>query len=184
MQRALQTYTRLALLMAAAILATPSVHAAAAPTATAATNAAAKKAGSKAGAAKGSDAKSVAEAKTNAAPLVVEIPKSTFASSTDSGGKDPFFPDTLRFQRVADSGNRTNKVAVAAPEIKVNGFTGNPAQPLVILNNVTFGIGDETTVPTPAGRVRVRCVEIRVAEQIAVVEINGVRRELKFAPRK
>jgi hypothetical protein len=54
----------------------------------------------------------------------------------------------------------------------------------VIINNVTFGEGDEQMVTTAAGRAQVRCLEIRSQEQTVRIEINGQRRELKFLDRK
>jgi hypothetical protein len=188
MPRALHNYSYLALLLVG-LMAAPVAPAASKPVTNSTDKAKAEKAEKNVKGKDSKDGKSKStgksEAATNAAPVEVVIPKSNFASTLETGGKDPFFPDTLRFQQAAPkTGSSTNKVAVAPAEVKVNGFTGNPTQPLVILNNVTFGEGDDTTVPTPTGRVRVRCLEIRVAEQVAIVEVNGVRRELRFAPRK
>jgi hypothetical protein len=126
-----------------------------------------------------------AGATTNApttAPAELVVPRSHFGSVLD-GGKDPFYPGSARFQRVIPV-TPTNQVATVAPEVQINGFSGNAARPLVIINNVTFGEGDEQMVTTAAGRAQVRCLEIRSQEQTVRIEINGQRRELKFLDRK
>lgn len=119
----------------------------------------------------------------NTATLAVVSPKSRF-SSLPGGGKDPFHPDSVRTRRTTTVAQTNQVPVVVVPEVKINGFSGNPALPLVILNNVTFGEGDEQTVMTAAGRAKVRCVQIRTQDQSVVIEINGERRELKFASRK
>lgn len=126
-----------------------------------------------------------ASAKTNApsaAPAELVVPRSHFGSVLD-GGKDPFYPGSARFQRVIPVAP-TNQVVTAAPEVQINGFSGNAARPLVIINNVTFGEGDTQMVTTAAGRAQVRCLEIRSQEQTVRIEINGQSRELKFLDRK
>lgn len=119
---------------------------------------------------------------TNAIPVELPIPKSHFAMPGEGGGKDPFYPTSARFQPREHATN-TNVVA-APPMVRINGFSGTPAQPLVIINNATFGIGDEMSIPTQAGRVKVRCIEIRTQDESALVEVNGVRRELQFRSKK
>lgn len=116
------------------------------------------------------------------APDTLHVPKSSFGLGRASG-KDPFYPNSARLQEKLPV--TTNPVAAAVvPEVRINGFSGNAARPLVILNNLTFGEGDEQQVTTAAGRTRVRCIAIRMAEQAVDIEINGQRRELKFQDRK
>jgi hypothetical protein len=127
--------------------------------------------------------KSNAPVATNAAPVEAPIPLSVFTMPTPKGGgKDPFYPETTRFQQRSPAPSPTNKVVVA--EFKINGFSGNASDPLVIINSNTFGKGDEQMVQTPGGRVKVRCVEINVPERLAVIEVNGDRRELRFPANK
>jgi hypothetical protein len=65
-------------------------------------------------------------------------------------------------------------------ELVIKGFSGTPARPLVIINDRTFGVNDEQEVVTPQGRVRVRCIEIRLKDEATIVEVNGGRRELRI----
>lgn len=118
----------------------------------------------------------------NVPPAEISIPKSHFGSLLESG-KDPFYPGSARLQRKTPV-TQTNQVVAVAPEVRINGFSGNQARPLVIINNLTFGEGDEQMVTTAAGRAKVRCVEIRTQDQAVEIEINGQRRELKFQDRK
>jgi hypothetical protein len=129
-----------------------------------------------------SGAKTNAPAAASGASVEITIPKSRFAPSTE-GGKDPFFPNSARLERKIPA-TQTNKVVAVVPELRINGFSGNAARPLVIINNLTFGVGDEQMVTTAAGRAQVRCVEIRTEDQAVVIEMNGQRRELKFLDRK
>lgn len=128
-----------------------------------------------------------ASATTNApaaAPSELVVPRSHFGSVLD-GGKDPFYPGSARFQRVIPvAPPDQDQVAPVTPDVQINGFSGNAARPLVIINNVTFGEGDTQMVTTTAGRAQVRCLEIRRQEQTVQIEINGQRRELKFLDRK
>ena len=126
-------------------------------------------------------------AKTNApaasgVPAEIPIPKSRFQSDL-AGGKDPFYPGSARLQAKVPVA-RTNQVAAVVPEVKINGFSGNAARPLVIINNLTFGEGDEQMVTTAAGRAKVRCLAIRMEDQVVEIEINGLRRVLNFQERK
>jgi len=125
----------------------------------------------------------VQESGPDTAPLAnLPVPKSSFGLSRTSG-KDPFYPNSERLQEKLTV-TTTNQVAAVVPEVRINGFSGNAARPLVILNNQTFGEGDEQNVTTAAGRARVRCVGIRMAEQTVEIEINGQRQTLKFQDRK
>lgn len=110
------------------------------------------------------------------------IPMSHFAPLQE-GGKDPFYPNSGRLQ-FTPTVTPSNKVAVVVADVRINGFSGNAARPLVIINNVTFGEGDEQMVVVTNGRARVRCLGIRMPEQAATVEVNGERRELRFLERK
>jgi hypothetical protein len=124
-------------------------------------------------------AKSSTPAATNAAPVEIPIPQSVFVIPQSRGdGVDPFFPLSTRLQPAAPS-NSTNKTA-AAGELVIKGFSGTPAHPLVILNDRTFGAGDENEVATAQGRARVRCIEINLKDESTIIEVNGQRRELRF----
>jgi len=116
------------------------------------------------------------------APAEMPITRSHFGSLLENG-KDPFYPNSVRIQRKPEVA-QTNQVVAVAPEVRINGFSGNTARPLVIINNITFGEGDEQTVKTAAGSAQVRCLEIRMQDQAVEIEINGQRREIKFLGRK
>ena len=117
---------------------------------------------------------------TNAAPEEVPIPKSVFiVPRTKGDGIDPFFPHSARLDLVAPTSS-TNKSSSAVGELVIKGFSGTDTQPLVIINDRTFGVGDTMEVASPQGHMRVHCLEILSKEETATVEVNGVRRELRF----
>lgn len=119
---------------------------------------------------------------TNAAPVEAPIPQSIFIipKQTDDG-VDPFFPLTARFQTVRSTTTTTKPPPVA--DLVIKGFSGTLARPFVIINDKTFGIGETRELATPQGRARVHCLEIRLNE-MALVDVNGERRELNYRPRK
>ena len=118
-------------------------------------------------------------ATTNAAPVEAPIPQSVFIVPRSKGdGVDPFYPHSTRLELVAPTSS-TNKTQVVG-ELVIKGFSGTPAQPLVIINDRTFGVDDEKEVVTPQGRVGVRCIEIRLKDEATIVEVNGERHELRF----
>jgi hypothetical protein len=112
-------------------------------------------------------------AETNATPQVV---RSVFIQPTSpKEGRDPFFPTSdrpYRSQIVAGS---------SVPDVGalvLQGISGTPPHQLAIINNVTFGVGDEAEVSTPHGRIRILCVEITSGS--AVIESDGQRHELRY----
>jgi hypothetical protein len=101
--------------------------------------------------------------------------RSVFAQpASPSEGRDPFFPESQRPYQ-------STVVATHAVEITVltiKGISGMPGHRMAIINNHTFGAGDEGDVLTSNGRVHVRCVEIRA--DTVMVEVNGQKSELHF----
>jgi hypothetical protein len=88
-----------------------------------------------------------------------------------SQGRDPFFPESTRVYDQLLAATHTNKV-VELPPLTVPGISGTPGHFLAIINNHTFGEGDEGDVLTPSGkRVHVRC--LKVEEDHVVVEVDG-----------
>ncbi|MGC9941537.1 MAG: hypothetical protein ABSE48_06850 [Verrucomicrobiota bacterium] len=91
-------------------------------------------------------------------------------------GRDPFFPESIRPYANA---------VVAAPAVpiintlSIRGFSGTPGNRMVIINNHSFGIGDEGDVLTASGRIHVHCLEIN--DHSVVIEANNQRRELNFS---
>jgi hypothetical protein len=109
--------------------------------------------------------------KTAAAPVVPA--HSTFVVPTNiHEGRDPFFPESTRPYEAAVAANKTVEITTLA----VKGISGPPGHRLVIINNHTFGVGDEGDVLTSSGRVHIRCTEVR-ADGVTI-EINGQRHEL------
>jgi hypothetical protein len=60
----------------------------------------------------------------------------------------------------------------------LQGTSGTPAHRLVIINNVTFGVGDEAEVVTSQGRIRIHCLAI--TDDATVVEAAGQRHILRY----
>jgi hypothetical protein len=119
-----------------------------------------------------------------------EIAQSVFVMPNGSAaGKDPFFP---RSPYPYQGNNpppvtRSNigPVVVSAPDLTLFGLSGTEEKPFAIVNYVTFGIGDEQDVPLGTGRkVRVKCIEIRLAEKTAVVSIGGRLQTLSLKEKK
>jgi hypothetical protein len=124
-------------------------------------------------------------AQTGSLPLsaqpVASLPKPDTSKSiftfpeNQTQGRDPFFPNSLR-PYLSNPGNNPSAIVTA---LRLVGVSGPLNHRLVIINNHTFGVGDEEEVTTAQGKVDVRCVEIN--DQSAVVEANGQRIELKLS---
>ena len=111
-------------------------------------------------------------------PVAKEIPhRSTFVMPANPNeGHDPFFPDSLR---PYESAVVNNNHAVEITSLIFKGVTGPPDHRLVVINNHSFGSGDEGDVTTSQGRLHIRCVEIR-ADSV-VIESGGQRVILNFS---
>ena len=107
-------------------------------------------------------------------------PKSVFIlPKSPKEGKDPFFPRSPR-PYASTIVVRTNQ-AVETPstvELRLQGISGPPERRLAIINNRTFGAGEDGEVPSQAGRVHIRCLEIK--SDSVVVTIGSERRELRL----
>jgi hypothetical protein len=104
----------------------------------------------------------------------VSIRSVVVVPATPQEGRDPFFPDSTRTHEESGVSNRS--AAISA--LVIRGFSGPQNHRLVIINNHTFGVGDEGDVKTSGGRVHLRCTEIRTNS--IVIEISGMKRELNF----
>jgi hypothetical protein len=112
-------------------------------------------------------------AKTPADKLVAV--HSTFVMpSNPQEGRDPFYPESIR-----PYANAVASHVVPITTLAIRGFSGTPENRLVIINNHTFGVGDEGDVLTPGGRVHVHCLEINANN--VVIEANNQRRKLTFS---
>lgn len=132
---------------------------------------------------KGASNSTSAKGQTNAAPAEAPIPASVFVipKSPPGDGVDPFYPQSVRLAKTTVSTD-TNRPPERA-ELVIKGFSGKPV-PQVIINNGNFAVNDERDVQTPQGRVRIRCLEIRLEDKVAIILVNGERRELFFRPGK
>jgi hypothetical protein len=108
-----------------------------------------------------------------AAPVKPAPPLSTFIIPTGPReGRDPFYPESTRpYEENKPSGSN-----LAADSFTVKGLSVEHGHPMVIINNHTFAVGDEGDVLTSVGHVHLRLVQIQ--ENIAVIQANGLRREL------
>jgi hypothetical protein len=105
------------------------------------------------------------------------VPESVFLiPSNRSEGRDPFFPHSTRPLSGAVVAKATAPVAPINLELKA--LFGTPDRRMAMINNRNFEIGEEQEIPTPGGRVRVRCLEIH--EDSVVIEASGVRRILRL----
>lgn len=94
-------------------------------------------------------------------------------------GRDPFFPDSTRiFDANVPAATATVARTVEITALKLKGYSMVNNQPIVIINNHSFMIGDEGDVLTTSGRVHVRCLNIRPS--VVNVEVNGQRQDLHF----
>jgi hypothetical protein len=116
-----------------------------------------------------------------AAPVAQQVTpevtlRSVFVLPTNpKEGRDPFFPSSTRPYEDAAS---KNPVAGDLTALVLKGFSGTPDHRLAIINNHTFGVGDEGDVLTPHSRIHIRCVEIKTNS--VVVESGGQRHELSY----
>jgi len=102
-----------------------------------------------------------------------DFPLSKFVMPDDpKAGKDPFFPYSPRPYKVKQT---TTKGVVPEISLTLNGIT--PGK-FVMINGRTFSAGEEGDVKTAAGSAHVRCLQIK--EDSAIVEMNGVKRELRL----
>jgi hypothetical protein len=110
-----------------------------------------------------------------AAPEVVS--RSTFVIPTSpKDGRDPFFPNSTRLYEVVLP---VQPHVADVSSLVLKGISGSSDHRLAIINNRTFGLGDEANVVTPQGPIHVRCVEIKAGS--VVIESGGQRHELKYA---
>jgi len=125
-------------------------------------------------------AASVGPVATNA--TVVEMPsvQSVFVMPTKPDeGKDPFFPRSMRpYGSVPVI--KTNQPVVVQVDLQLKAISGPPEHHLAMVNNRTFDSGEEGDVTTAAGRVRIRCVEIRADSVLIQILSSGEQRVLRL----
>ena len=108
------------------------------------------------------------------------IPKSVFVVPTSDGeGKDPFFPKA-RGQAPAKPGSTKPTERPGADQLALQGLSGSPERPLAIINGRQFAPGEESDVPVHGGNIHVRCIEIKLTDNLVIVDVAGERRDLRF----
>ena len=110
---------------------------------------------------------------TNAPALA---PRSIFLQpASPKEGRDPFFPSSQRpYTSAVVPTTSTKDLSM----LMLQGMSGSPTHRLVIINNVTFAVGDDAEVITSQGRIRIRCVQI--TGNAVMIEANGERHELHY----
>jgi hypothetical protein len=112
-----------------------------------------------------------------AQPAVPEVvSRSTFViPKNPKEGRDPFFPNSTRlYETVLPAQPHVADVS----SLVLKGISGPSDHRLAIINNRTFGVGDEANLATPQGPIHVRCVEIKAGS--VVIESGGQRHELNY----
>jgi hypothetical protein len=110
-------------------------------------------------------------------PSGPQVPRSVFnLPANPKEGRDPFFPNSTRpYEGVPVPGVK-NVTDIHA--LFIQGFSGVPPHQLVIINNVTFGVGDDAEVRIPDGRIHIHCVGI--TGNSAVIEVGGQQHTLQY----
>jgi len=106
-------------------------------------------------------APSVPSAGTNAPQSVFVMPDGL------KEGRDPFFPNSTRPYRDRPAPAGASELS----DLKIDGITRARGHVFVIINNETFGVGDEADVKTPTGKLHIRCV--RINDNDVTVEAGG-----------
>lgn len=96
--------------------------------------------------------------------------------ASPSEGRDPFFPNSTR--PYEDSIVKRQRPAELT-SLRIRGFSVIAGQHYVIINNHTFGEGDEGDVITPDGRIHIRCLSI--GTDSVLVESGGSQHVLRFS---
>lgn len=113
-----------------------------------------------------------------AAPADTNAPvRSVFTMPTSpSEGRDPFFPNSMRpYEDAISKAKRPAELS----SLQIKGFSVIAGQRYVIINNHTFGAGDEGDVITSAGRFHLRCLS--VGEDSVMIESGGAQHLLRMA---
>lgn len=119
-----------------------------------------------------------AKGSTNAEPVAAMREVAAFTDVITTG-QDPFFPDSQRRdpRPVKPANNNTGKAAAPVPiknpaqHVVLRGITGSASKRLALINNTAFAVGEEQTVQTLDGPIRVKCVQI--LERSVLVSLDG-----------
>lgn len=119
---------------------------------------------------------------TNAAPVVVVIPKSVFRDEIASGGRDPFFPQSARRMQAVPSAREAQPVVVKVSTLLfLKGIvTGAEKRKLALINNRHFAVGETNEVSIEGGKLVVQCMEIKEGSVVVRVVGKPERYELRM----
>jgi hypothetical protein len=122
-----------------------------------------------------------APAATNAPAKNTGPIKSVFSQPKKfAEGRDPFFPDSTRAYQAVMAENTSKTVELSA--LVVKGYYRDKTGAYVIINNRTFGVGEDRDVQTPGGHVHIKCVDI--LPDNVVIEYNGSLHQLPINAKK
>jgi hypothetical protein len=109
-------------------------------------------------------------------PLDFVFVPSVFEDSPASG-TDPFFPKSGR-RALLNLATNQSAARVEIPDLVLKGISGPRHRRLALINNYTFGVGEEADIRVGGQNCRVKLVEVR--DQSVVVSIKGQTRELNL----
>ena len=126
---------------------------------------------------------SAAETKSPSAPartpVTNAIPQSTFVMpANQKEGRDPFYPDSERPYANLTGPKQPVQTKISPTAFILNGLSGSGDHRLAMINGRTLAEGEESEINTVAGRVTVRCVEIKTDS--VVIEVGNERKELRL----
>lgn len=117
---------------------------------------------------------------TNAPAKPAELAKSTFTMPRNKAeGRDPFHPNSdYPYQLAGAKSGSKGPVSTAPADLKLKGIGGTPANPIVTINDRSFGKGEDGEMTVGGSKVQIHIVEI--LEDSVIITVNGEQRELRF----
>jgi hypothetical protein len=110
--------------------------------------------------------------------LGIALPESQFVNEPNVG-KDPFFPDSNR--RLPKAPVLTKAVVTEvnrANLLTLRGISGPPNRRIALINNLTFVAGEEGTVRTSSGLLKIRVVSVEDKTVSVLIDGDSQPREL------
>jgi hypothetical protein len=115
-------------------------------------------------------------------PANVPPAKSVFALPTKpSEGRDPFFPDSIRPYEEVVAENNANAPTVTDLVVKTI-LVNEHGQAFAIINDQTFGVGDEGDVIAVGGRrIHIHCDSIDPSKGVVMVQTGEITMALTYS---
>jgi hypothetical protein len=113
-------------------------------------------------------------------PAKFEMKPSVFViPGNSSEGRDPFFPSS---KRVFAGDPKSQISGPSLADLTLKSILGTPPRVFAIINNHTFGPGDDGDITTKSGqRLHVRCVDINPKAGTATVAADGMSHVLHLS---